>query len=230
MRKMQCLMRVVLPKFGSVQFFSKICEPRTWPKFSSAFKPEPQTEPMWTHSKRVAQINFYTKACQNVLWATPGCPRFHYRRSSFNSNFIPVILGIKLFLHTVHALAVQGGHHTLSYITLYYHLFLLEYKLARSPNMISQGTPCLKLLFTFLTFILLITCPLCMPEPPASYLPYILSADTYSFPPYAIAWQILLIFCYLRNFPPLRCCHISVWRLRWAHFVYFILFSLLTST
>ena len=41
-----------------------------------------------------------------------GVPRFHYRRSFFNSNFIPVIFGIKLFLHTVHALAVQGGHHT----------------------------------------------------------------------------------------------------------------------
>ena len=93
--------------------------------------------------------------------------------------------------------------------------------------MISQGTPCPKLLFTFLTFILLITSLLCMPKPPTSYLPYILSADTYSFPPYAIAWQILLILRYLRNFPPLRRCHISMQQLRWAHFhlLHIILFT-----
>ena len=41
---------LVLLKFGSIQFFRKICEPWTWPKFSSAFKPEPQIEPMLTCS------------------------------------------------------------------------------------------------------------------------------------------------------------------------------------
>ena len=38
---------IVLSKFGSILFFSKICKLRTWPNFSSAFKPKPRTKPTW---------------------------------------------------------------------------------------------------------------------------------------------------------------------------------------
>ena len=41
---------LVLLKFNSVQFFSKICKLQTQPKVSSAFKAKPWTKPVWTCS------------------------------------------------------------------------------------------------------------------------------------------------------------------------------------